>query len=115
MNEVIYLGIKGQVVAIEVATGRERWRQQVRSNSSITNVAVIGEVVVVYARGHLYGLRKDTGQILWENQLSGLGYGYAILGVEGGQEATLAAAAAQQQASAAGAAAAGAAAAAGSS
>ena len=101
MKEVVYLGIKGHVAAIEIETGRERWRTQVRSNSSITNVAVVDEVVLVYARGHLFGLRKETGKILWENELSGLGYGYGILGVEGGQGATLAAAAAKQQAAAA--------------
>ena len=100
MCEVAYMGVKGTVVAVDVATGKERWRTYVRS-STITNVAPCDKVVLVYAKGHLFGLDKENGRILWENQLEGLGYGYGIIGVEGGQSAAATSAAAQQQQAAA--------------
>lgn len=114
MREIAYLGTKGHVVAVDVETGKELWRTYVRT-STITNVAVSGDVVLVYAKGHLFGLRKGSGKVMWENKLDGLGYGCGILGVEGGQNAALASAVQQQAAAAAATAAAGAAAASASS
>lgn len=101
MSEIAYLGIKGHVVAFEVQTGREVWRTLVRS-SSITNVVPCGDVLLVYAKGHLFGLKKTTGQKLWGNSLDGLGYGFGLIATEGTQNAAVASAiAAQQQAASA--------------
>ena len=80
MREAAYLGVKGSVAAIEVSTGMELWRCKLRT-STVTNVVVAGESILVYANGYLFGLKAATGEILWENGLEGLGYGYGILAV----------------------------------
>ena len=100
MSESIYLGIRGQVVCLEKATGRERWRTELR-NSQLTTVVLDGELVIAYTRGHIYGLAKDTGRVLWENTLAGLGYGYCMIATEGTNPAYAAASIASQQAAAA--------------
>lgn len=94
MNERIYLGIKSHVVCIKQETGREVWRIQLEKGQ-ITNVAVCGDIVVAYSGGILFGLRAEDGEILWKNELNGLGYGYCIIA---GDSSSVVSAAAQQAA-----------------
>ena len=78
----IYLGIKGHILCIDGKTGREQWRTKLRA-STITNVVFDGESLHAYSHGHLFALNPDTGEILWENSLEGLGYGFCIIATEG--------------------------------
>ena len=98
MNQRIYLGISSHVICIERETGREIWRIQLRQGK-ITNVAVCGDMVVAYSGGFLLGLRAEDGEVLWENELPGLGYGYCI--IAGDSSPAVFAAAFQNQLSAA--------------
>ena len=82
MQKIAYLGIKGHVVAFELETGKERWRTHLKGGQ-LTNVAETETVILAYAVGHLFGLSPENGTILLKNELEGLGYGYAILGVSG--------------------------------
>ena len=78
----LFLGIKGHVLCVDQATGREEWRTKLRS-STITNVVCVGELLHAYAKGHLFALDPKTGDVLWENSLNGLGYGFCIIASEG--------------------------------
>ena len=106
INDHIFIGIKGHAVCIDVRDGTEKWRTKLK-NSSVTPVVEIGKIVVAYAGGHLFGLDRDSGRILWENKLPGLGHGYCLITGDSGQQAAaaIAQAIATSQAAASGAAA----------
>lgn len=70
----IIIGIKGHVVSIDTATGRELWRRKVRG-SSIAAVRHLGDRVWVGTRGEVIAMGISTGSVLWENPLKGTGYG----------------------------------------
>ena len=65
------------MVCLEKSTGREVWRRKLR-RSTITNVVKDDSLIFAYAHGHVYGLDAKTGLGVWENGMSGLGYGYCI-------------------------------------
>ena len=81
MSDCIYLGVKCFVVCINKKNGRELWRTKVKSSSLIT-IVVDGDIVVAHAGGELSGIDKQTGKKLWENGLSGLGYGHCMIATE---------------------------------
>jgi outer membrane protein assembly factor BamB len=96
----LYLGIKGHILCIDGKTGREQWRTKLRS-STITNVVFDGDSLHAYSNGHLFALNPNTGDILWENSLDGLGYGFCIIVTEGSSSYIQSASAIQAQQAAA--------------
>lgn len=86
MEEHIYLGVKKFVVCINKQTGEEVWRTAVKSSELITLV-VDGPLVIAHARGVLFGISRHDGRILWQNGLTGLGYGHCIIATEGSSSA----------------------------
>lgn len=77
----VYLGIKAHVVCINVITGKEEWRTKIK-RSQIISIAVESDTLVAHAGGELFGLKKSSGEIIWRNPLSGLGYGYCFIASE---------------------------------
>src|ERR1035441_8926471 len=57
---------KGEIIALDARTGKERWRQHV--NSELLSAPAIGEKVVVMRSvdGRLHGLAADSGKELWQ-------------------------------------------------
>lgn len=86
----IYIGIGGHLVAIDRATGSERWRCKLRSSTFIT-IAVEKDAVYAGATGELYCIDPSTGTIRWHNRLKGLGH--SIIAFGGSSAAVVAAAA----------------------
>ena len=74
----IYIGVKGSVLRIDRKTGVAVWKTHLKS-SKLTTLKVDDELVVAHTSGELFGLRKDNGQILWNNPMTGLGYGHCII------------------------------------
>ena len=102
--EMLYLGVKGSVVAIEQESGTEIWRTHLKGSGFVSFV-LARERVFAHAHGNLFCLERDTGQVLWSSDLPGLGYGLAALAVEGAQSDAIGAAhqfQAQQAAAASG-------------
>lgn len=97
-EDALYIGIGGCVVALDAATGEERWRTKVKSASFMT-IARAGERILAGANGELFCLDASNGAILWHNKLKGLGMGLISFG--SGVEVTAAALAAARAASAA--------------
>lgn len=79
----VYIGIKAHVVCLEMATGKEIWRTEVK-RSQIISVVVEEDLIVAHAGGKLFGLDRSSGKLLWENGLAGLGYGYCFMATESG-------------------------------
>lgn len=95
MNDCLYIGIKNCVLCLAKRNGKQIWRTKLRS-STLVNVVVDEDLVYAYAHGHLYCLDANTGDLIWENTLPGLGYSHCIIATEGNQAAVIAA---QQMAS----------------
>ena len=100
MSNVVYLGVKGSVVAIDKRTGRELWRTHL-NGSSLTTLMVDEDVILAYTRGHLYGINPESGRQIWHNKLPGLGHGFAALAMRGAAGQDVSSQAQQAQAAAA--------------
>ena len=82
MDDMLYLGVKGSVVGIERKNGREVWRAHLKGGGFVT-VVVDEDVVFAHTGGELFCVDKKRGEVLWHNPLRGLGYGLAMIGIEG--------------------------------
>jgi outer membrane protein assembly factor BamB len=72
MQEPLFIGIGGTVVAIDRVTGAELWRRKLKRSNFVT---IFADADSVYggAGGELFCLDAKTGEIRWQNKLSGLG------------------------------------------
>lgn len=77
----LFLGIKGHVVCIRKTDGQEVWRTKL-INDPITTVFVKEKEIYATSKGRLFALNANTGDIIWENQLPGLGHGVCIIGAD---------------------------------
>lgn len=73
-REVIYVGIRGTVAALDRNTGAELWRSDLKGLDFV-NVVLDGDRVLAATKGELFCLDAITGRILWNNELKGLGRG----------------------------------------
>ena len=80
--EILYLGVKGSVVAVEQESGAERWRTHLKGSAFVSFV-LTSDRIFAHTHGNLFCLDRDTGEVVWSNDLPGLGYGLAALAVEG--------------------------------
>jgi hypothetical protein len=74
MQNMIFIGTRGCVVAIDRATGQEVWRAELKGSDFVT-VGLAGRDVLAASRGRLYCLDASTGTLRWQNELKGLGWG----------------------------------------
>ncbi len=86
----LIIGTNGHVASINLETGEENWRTFLKagglfSSTTHSDVAVLSHHGLVLAGccGHLFCLSKDNGEILWHNNLSGLGNNDVSLALEG--------------------------------
>ena len=104
-NDLVFLGLRGTVAALNKSDGQITWSTPVRTGglgASFVTVACDGDSVYAYANGWIHRLDALTGQILWSNGLEGFGYGFGSICLRGSAPATdsaiIAALAAQEQA-----------------
>jgi hypothetical protein len=81
-SELMFVGIRGSVVAIERATGQQVWVARLKGGDFV-NVVVDEGKIFATARGEIFCLEPITGQILWHNRLAGFGLGLATIAIEG--------------------------------
>jgi outer membrane protein assembly factor BamB len=75
---VVFVGIKGAVVALDDRTGTEVWRAELRSSDYVT-VVWDGEALFAATSGEVWRLDAERGHVLWHNELKGMGRGIASL------------------------------------
>lgn len=75
-----YIGMRGDVIAIEKSTGRTLWHCSLKGSDYVM-VAVDEDLILAYTGGHLFGVDRRRGIVLWENKLKGMGYGFATIGL----------------------------------
>ena len=76
----LVIGSNGFVSAVDPASGQEIWRRQLQTGiftstgGADVSVLVRGDIVFAGAAGHLFCLSTHTGEILWSNELPGMGH-----------------------------------------
>ncbi len=89
-SDLLFIGIKGHVVALDAYTGTEHWRTKLAGAAFVT-VASDGARLYAAARGEVFCLDRTTGAVIWHNGMKGMGYGLASLlppgALTGGSEA----------------------------
>ena len=88
-EDILFVGVNGYVAALSKGDGTELWRTKLREDGLVlgghrfVTVMAEGERVYAHTYGRLFCLDALTGEQLWENELSGLGYDFAMLAVTG--------------------------------
>ena len=73
-SKLIYLGIKGAVIALNSATGEQVWAKKLKGDDFV-NVALESSNLFAATRGEIFCLDPQTGIIRWHNPLKGYGWG----------------------------------------
>jgi outer membrane protein assembly factor BamB len=101
--DLVYVGIRGSVVALDRNSGRRIWEAHLKGSSFVT-VLVDGNCVFAGTQGEIFCLDAGSGRILWQDGLKGYGLGLVSIATQNGCSNPAAAAAEisrQQQASSA--------------
>jgi outer membrane protein assembly factor BamB len=102
INDLVFIGLNGRVIALHRDTGDLVWKWAPTSTTAgFVALVVDGDRLIVSDNGYIYCLEALTGQQMWHNPLTGYGTGIAIVataGTSSGQSAAGGAAMAAQQA-----------------
>lgn len=90
---LLFIGIKGRVVALDPVTGTEVWRTNLKGD--FVNIVVEKGRLYASTAGKIFCLDPATGTVLWENPLKGLGLG--IVSIASTAQAPQSAAAAKRK------------------
>jgi outer membrane protein assembly factor BamB len=71
---LLFVGIKDTVIALDDRTGMEVWRAELK-RSDYVSVLWDGAALFATNSGEVWRLDPQTGQVLWHNELKGLGRG----------------------------------------
>ena len=82
MSKIIYLGVKGSVVAIDSATGQAVWSTELKG-AEFVNVILDGNNLFATTRGEIFCLDPNGGGIRWHNPLKGYGLGLITIAGDG--------------------------------
>lgn len=74
----LYVGIKGQVIALNRLTGEIAWTRKLKGQDFV-QVARDQDFVYATARGELFCLNPANGDVVWHNNLKGFGWDLASL------------------------------------
>jgi outer membrane protein assembly factor BamB len=80
--KMIYLGIKGSMVAVDSATGQLVWETDLKGVDFV-NVIIDGNNLFATTRGEIYCLDPQGGGIRWHNPLKGYGLGLVTIAADG--------------------------------
>ena len=80
-SELVFVGIKGSVVALNRATGQQVWATRLKG-SDFVNVTLQQGILLVSCCGEIFCLDPLTGKALWHNPLKGFGTGLATIATE---------------------------------
>src|SRR4051812_40237287 len=84
-KNILLLGVKGSVIAMRRDTGERLWYTKLKGSLSADFVSVTADEERVYAHtgGELFCLDLRTGNSVWRDELSGMGYGVASIAMPG--------------------------------
>ena len=79
LPDLLYVGIKGSVVALQKSDGKIAWSVRLPKGSSFVPIVQQGERLYAASSGEVSCLDAASGKVLWHNPLKGFGSGYASL------------------------------------
>jgi outer membrane protein assembly factor BamB len=79
----IFLGVHGEVVALDRTTGQELWSAKLNGGDFV-NLLLDQDRIIATTKGEVYCLDVATGQILWHNKLPGMGFGIITVATSSG-------------------------------
>jgi outer membrane protein assembly factor BamB len=80
-SKIIYLGIKGSVLAIDPDSGRQLWVTHLKGGDFV-NVVLDGDNLYAATHGEVFCLDPATGEGRWHNPLKGFGWGLVTIATE---------------------------------
>ena len=80
---LIFLGVHGEVVALDRATGQELWRTKL-AGGDFVNLLLDQDRIIATTKGKAFCVDPATGQLLWRNDLPGLGLGLVTIATASG-------------------------------
>jgi outer membrane protein assembly factor BamB len=80
-SKVIYLGIKGSVIALDASSGNQIWTSSL-IGSDFVNVVLDGDNLYATTQGEIFCLNPVDGQGRWSNKLKGFGLGLCSIASE---------------------------------
>jgi len=95
-SELVFVGIKGSVVALSRATGVQVWASRLKGYDFV-NVLLDGSRVFATSYGEIFCLDPLSGAVLWQNRLKGFGTGLATIATEASASSGPAAVLAEKQ------------------
>jgi outer membrane protein assembly factor BamB len=93
-SELVFVGIKGSVVALNRATGAQAWATHLKG-SDFVNVVLQDGALLAATHGELFRLDPLTGIGMWHNPLKGFGTGLTSIAM--GQASNMSALAEQNR------------------
>jgi outer membrane protein assembly factor BamB len=95
-KDLVFVGIKGAVVAMDTKTGARNWEKKLKG-SDFVSVLIDGDRVLAGTQGEIFCLDAKTGEMLWHDGLKGYGLGLMNIATRNGSSDTSLAQARQQQ------------------
>jgi len=80
-SELVFVGIKGSVVALNRATGQQAWTARIKG-CDFVNVTFHCGMLLASCSGEIFCLDPLTGKELWHNTLKGFGTGLATIATD---------------------------------
>jgi outer membrane protein assembly factor BamB len=87
-STAIFIGIRGDVIALDRATGQELWRTELKGTDFV-NLLVDGDRIISATKGEVYCLDAATGHIIWRNDLPGEGRGLVTIAAASGSTSAM--------------------------
>ncbi len=81
-SDLIFVGIKGSVVAISRTTGQQAWATRLKGGDFV-NVSLEETRIYATNQGEIFCLDPQSGELLWHNPLKGYGLGLATIAIPG--------------------------------
>lgn len=75
---LVYVGIKGHVVALNRITGEIVWKTELKGGSFV-QVTRDQEFLYATAKGELWCINPGDGVVIWQNNLKGMGMDIASI------------------------------------
>jgi hypothetical protein len=80
-SDILFVGIKGSVMALNRASGQPVWTTPLKG-SSFVNLLVEKGQIFASTEGEVFCLNPLGGEVLWHNPLKGYGFGLASMATE---------------------------------
>jgi outer membrane protein assembly factor BamB len=87
-SSAIFVGIRGDVVALDRGTGQQLWKTGLKG-ADFVNVMLDNDRVIAATKGEVFCLDAATGQLLWRNELPGGGWGLVTLATASGSSGAM--------------------------